>query len=374
MKKILLVNLFTLTILLLAKTSSATVGNFEEGDSSKVILPKWKFGGYVDAYYAFYSDSIGAGIPQQYAGVSPTSNAFSLNTALLTGEYESDNVRATLGFMYGDLPLNSWITNYNMVLEANAGVKLFKNFWVDAGFFQSHIGAEWVLPKDNLVSSWAALSYAEAGYQSGICLNYIPSEKLEFNLYFMNGYGIFEETNDQKSLGLLVNYQLNDNVELVYNNYYGDDSPESDSLPRTRFYNNIILNYSKGKNKIQAAIAHAVQSNADIETGMKAGNMFGGLITIKHQLKEKLGIYGRWDIYDDSQGFMSGSFYDSQNRLTGVKQWGATAGIEFKPTEFSFLRLEGRRMQFEDNQKIFKTNNEYTNIRLELMLNLGILL
>src|ERR1051326_4013226 len=85
------------------------------------IAPQVKYSGYVDAYYASYSDSINLNSYQKYTTVSPRSNQFGLNVAMFTAKYSSKDVRAVFTLHYGDIPRSSWSVNYNYIQEANAG-------------------------------------------------------------------------------------------------------------------------------------------------------------------------------------------------------------------------------------------------------------
>jgi len=63
---------------------------------------------------------------------------------------------------------------------------------------------------------------------------------------------------------------------------------------------------------------------------------------------------------------------DKSNTLTGLKIWGATLGAEYKPTENSYLRLEGRQLTADDNQEIFHWDKENTNTRMEILFHMGV--
>jgi len=54
------------------------------------------FLGYADAYYAFYTDSLGTGNYQKFTSVSPRSNQIGLNVAMASVKYTADRVRATI--------------------------------------------------------------------------------------------------------------------------------------------------------------------------------------------------------------------------------------------------------------------------------------
>jgi hypothetical protein len=339
------------------------------GDS---ISAAWSLSAYADVYYATYSDSVGIGNYQKFPTVSPRSNSFGLNVLQLVAQYDGDKVRAMAAVHFGDIPASTWSANYNVIEEAHAGVKICKSLWLDAGFFRTHFGTEFLLPKENITSSIAVNTYYEPYFESGFRLNYDPTKRLEINLFLLNGYGIFEDNNKKKSLGLGITYVLNDKSGVGYTNYIGDDSPDSSAFPQMRFHNNIFYNYQGPKLKIQIGADYCFQQNADLATGHKTATMYSGVATIKYQVKPKAAIYARGEVFQDPDGYMSKIIIDDAGKKTGYKLWGITAGLEYKPTDNSYIRLEGRRLQMDDNQAIFRDNGKSLTFRNELMVNMGV--
>ncbi len=365
MKNIIFLSIFALRVF-----------NVNAQDSTKVLLTSEKvnplqISGHVDAYYAYYTDSVGTGNFQKFPTTSPRSNSFGLNIAMITAKYTTEKIRSTLTLNYGDIPLTTWSSKYNFIQEANVGVRLQRKFWLDAGFFRTHIGTEGLLPKENIASSIAIGTFNEPYYQAGVKLSYTPTEKLTLCLHALNGYNIFEDNNDKKSLGLLVNYIINDNLNFGYSNYYGDDSPQSDSINHTRFYNNLYMNYAKKKIKFQIGGDYATQQNSDT-TEKKTASMYSALVSLRYQLFSKIGIYGRGEVFNDPIGFLGGSMIDKTGKTTGLKLWGVTLGIEYKPTDNSYIRLEGRQLQCDVNQEVFRWNGSNQSSRLEVMFHIGV--
>ncbi len=82
--------------------------------------------------------------------------------------------------------------------KANAGVRLCKNLWLDAGFFRTHVGTEGLFPKENITSSVAVATYFEPYYEAGLKLSYAATEKLALSLYVLNGYNLYEDNNKKE--------------------------------------------------------------------------------------------------------------------------------------------------------------------------------
>ena len=329
--------------------------------------------GYVDGYYAYYSDSVGPGKIQKFGSTSPRSNSPSLNIAQLTMQYNADKIRGTVALHFGDIPAATWApAPYNNLMEAHLGVKIYSKLWIDAGFFRTHLGTEYLLPVENITSSVAVGSYYEPFYESGIRLNFDPTTKLEINLFLLNGYNMFIDNNNKKSFGMGVTYAFNENLNIGYTNYIGDDTPPGVAGSHLRIAQNAFLNYQHKKLKIQVGGDYYMQQNSDLATGTKYANMYSALATARYQLRYKLAVYARGEVFNDPDGFMSTIITDYNGKKTGYKLWGVTAGVEYKPTAESYVRLEGRRLQMGQDQYIYYHDGEYYNYRYEVMINAGV--
>jgi len=334
-------------------------------------LSTFTISGYVDAYYAHYTDD-SAGKFQKFPTVSPRNDQLGLNTAQLMFDYKSDKVRGTAAFHFGDIPSATWSPTYPYIMEAHAGIKFFKNMWLDAGFFRTHFGTEFLLPVENITSSVAVGTYYEPYYEAGARLSYDATSKMEINLFLLNGYGIFEDNNKRKSLGMGVTYVLNDNLGFGYTNYIGNDSPDSIKTSQTRIAQNLFLNYQRKKIKVQLGADYFIQQNSNIATHNADAYMFSALATLRYQAFKKAAVYARGEMFNDPDGFVSGVFTDAAGSYTGYKLWGVTAGAEYKPTENSYIRIESRRLQMQQDEYVFNYNGEARNYRWEFMVNMGV--
>ncbi|MEO6189448.1 MAG: outer membrane beta-barrel protein, partial [Saprospiraceae bacterium] len=341
---------------------------------TKIPTKLFSFSGYVDVYYGLYSDSIGTNNYQKFPVTSPKSNVFGLNIAQISGQYTSQKLRAIATFHYGDIPSIGWSPVFNILQEANAGFRITNKIWIDAGLFKTHIGSEAILPKDNIISSLAITTFYEPFLQAGVKLSYIPNDKYQFCLHILNGYNIFEENNKSKSFGLTFNYYF-DKGSFGYFNLIGDESPDDRISSHLRMLHNVVFTYKiSPKLKTLIGFDFITQQNSVILNDSEMASAFGGLITFKYQLKPKLGIYARGETFNDKNGFLTGIIQDSKNKNTGFKVNGITLGFEFNPMENAFIRLEGRTLIMDKDQKIFHNSNENTNtnIRKEIAVNMGV--
>ena len=332
----------------------------------------YSISGYIDAYYAYYTDSVGPNNFQKFPSISPRSNSPSINTAMINFQYSTDRVRTAAVFHFGDIAAATWPNPYNAIMEAHVGFKLRKNMWLDAGFFRTHFGTEYLLPVENITSAVSIGTFYEPYYESGARFDYFPIKRLEIQLYLLNGYGTFVENNNKKSLGTNIAWAITDILCLGYTNYIGDDSPTGTPLVHTRIHQNAYINYQYKKWKLVAGGDYCVQMHSDIKDESKTGVMSSGLATLKYQCNNKFGIYGRAEYFYDPNAIMSVRITDYTGKATGYKVAGGSLGAEYKPTPESYVRLEGRRLQMDKDQYIFNYNGSLYNNRYEIMVNAGV--
>ncbi|HMG14921.1 MAG TPA: outer membrane beta-barrel protein [Saprospiraceae bacterium] len=335
-------------------------------------IAKLIISGYVDAYYAYYTDSVGVNNYQKFPSISSRSNQIGLNSALISFQYNAEKVRGIATFHFGDTPKSTWSPSFNYIMEAHAGVRLCKKLWLDAGFFRTHFGTEGLLPKENITSSIAVHTFYEPYYEAGIRLNYNPSERLAINLYALNGYNVYEDNNDKKSFGLLATYALSDKGNIGYSNYIGDDSNDADPVSHLRIHQNLFFNYQINKLKLQLGLDYCMQENSELDHNNKTASMFSSIFALKYQLKPKFAVYGRVEYFNDPDGFMSTIITNDLGEGSGYKLFGGTLGVEFKPTDNSYIRLEGRQLVMDKEQKIFYWDGEASNTRSEVLFNVGV--
>jgi hypothetical protein len=324
--------------------------------------------GYVSSYYAYYNDeSVDQNGFVKFATMAPRPQEFGLNMALISMQYHGKNVRSTLGVHFGDIPKAVWPSEFNMIQDANAGVRLHKKLWLDAGFFRSHIGIESTQPRENITSSMSLANYYEPYYLAGAKLTYLISSKVAVQLNSFNSFGSYVETNKNTLVGLSLVIDPNERTSITYNFITGDDSPTGQSIKQQRFYNNIYASYKTKKFYLGAEFNYGIQQHSKVIDSIPGGidtaanaTVMSGLIVGKYQLHRKLGIYARQEYFSDPNNIFTGSL------KTGKYVFGTSAGMEYKPFKNVALSTEGRVLQ-SDNV-IFKQGSFLTNRRIEFIL------
>lgn len=329
------------------------------GEEAKMLI-----GGYVSAYYAYYSDEITNNGLVQIPVMAPRNKEFGLNMALLSMQYASKNVRGNFGLHYGDIPKAIWPTEFNMIQEANGGVRLIKGLWLDAGVFRSHIGVESIQPRENITSSTSLVNNYEPYYFAGAKLTYVVSPKLSLQLNAFNSFNTITETNKDKLFGFSTTYDPNDRISVTYNFLTGDESPDTVTLKQRRYYNNIYATLKWNKFILALEANYAWQEHSMIKDSSKTASLYSGLIVARYQIIKKVATYLRGEYLSDPDGIVTGALNFGNNVM------GTTFGVEYKPYKNVALSIEGRVLQAD--KLVFKENNYRVNQRYEGILCLDV--
>lgn len=326
---------------------------------------------YADTYFSTFDTQSSQQDFQPYTAVGARDNSFGVNIAQIGLNFENKYIRSEVIFHMGDIAQATWSDDFPYLQAANVGMKLSEGLWLDAGFFSTHLGTESYLPKNNMLSSIAVLTYNEPFYQSGAKLSWDASEKWYIEGWVLNGYHSFVDNNDSKSVGILVSHSISDNTSITYTNLYGRESEDDMALKQRRFYQNIYFNQNWNDQVfLTIGFDYATQTNSNITNAEDPATMYGGVITGRYQFNPKWSITARGELVNDEHGFISGLITDTDGDLAGLEIFGLTFGTEYRPVDQAYLRAECRYLQAPDNLEIF-FDGETTNNRIELLLTLG---
>lgn len=317
-------------------------------------------GGYVSAYYAYYSDeSLSNGFVQAPA-VAPRNKEFGLNMALVSIKYNSKNVRGNLGLQYGDIPKAIWPTELNMIQEANAGFRIVKGLWFDAGVFRSHIGVESTQPRENVATSMSLVDNYEPYFFTGVKLTYIINSKLAVQVNAFNSFNTLVDNNKDKLIGFSAVYDPNKKISITYNLITGDEAPDTIRLKQRRYYNDVYATMKFNKFSVALEANYGWQEKSDLKDTTKSATFYSGLAVIKYQFIKKTSLYLRGEYLSDPNRTLTGVLSFGDNVM------GTTFGVEYKPFTNVALSAEGRILQAENT--IFKERDYKTNQRYEFIV------
>ena len=302
---------------------------------------------------------------RSFSVVNGQKDNFGINIAQVSADVNHNNLaRGKVTLHYGDMPQQVWTglgVGYPAVQEAYAGIMVLENLWVDAGYFLTHIGGESLLPKDNWLSSHSMVTFYEPFYQAGLRFSY-EADKLTAQLHVLNGNGIFEDNNLNKTVGLYLGYQISDQFSASYANVIGNEVPGSPNNAQTHMYHNVCLNFDVNE-QFQTKAQIDLASLGENEAGTIDSKSFMGFsVQGRYAFTPKYAATLRFAYVDDKDGIYGANTYEN---LMGI-----TAGFQYQPTNFSYFRLEGRMLSA--GEETFLVDGEAEKSRMEVMLNMGV--
>jgi hypothetical protein len=279
----------------------------------------FKISGYAETYYAFNS-SVSKGIygfdknkMQNHIYNYNRHNEVNLNLGLVSIAYANNNVRGNVGLMagtYSNANLSSEPNTLKNIYEANVGMMLKNNVWLDAGILPSHIGLESAIGKDNLTLTRSVAADNSPYFETGIRLSKtFENKKWYAAILLLNGWQNITRTSgvQSPSIGTQITYTPNSLLKINYSNYIGQAVQD-----RFRIYNNIYSTYQINK---KWQLAASFDYGADKKTsGLQKGenyNWYTAVIMAQLKLNAQHQLSMRAEIFNDPYFIMLASNYSN---------------------------------------------------------------
>ena len=321
-------------------------------------MKHFTFGFYVDAYYngTFNSKSDTSNVVP-FASNCPVQNQIRMNVAAIEIGYTADKVRGNLALQFGDapdllaLPESQFIKNLR---QANFGFHVSKKLWLDFGYFINPVGFESTWPVLNDLSTVSIGGYYEPGSVLGVKLTWNASDKFWGGIMFGNPYSLAYAKNTHIATLIFVNYQPTPRLSFNYNNAFGNQAVKNAQIQNDIIYNNFIVQYDPIDQLIfTGQLDFAAQTNSQMPPDTnKIATMFSGLIEVKYMFLSKFAITGRYEFFNDYDGFLSG-LYTYNNQKRGLLTQGFSVGLEYKPVKIGYIRMEYRHLYADSGNSVF---------------------
>lgn len=332
--------------------------------------PNLSFTGYVDAYVAGYTDSV-EGDFHRFPTSAPRSGQLGLNMLYFAANYSSSVLKANVGLHFGDIPASAWSERYNLIQEANAGIRLVRRVWLEAGFFRTHIGMESIQPRENIAHSLAVTTYFEPYFLSGAKLSYQPGERWTLQVNAFNGFNGFVETNRNKAVGASIVHVFDTHSAITFNTIYSDESPTGQARRQPRWYNDLYFVHHGEKLDLGAEANLGFQQNTGLVDSTQTAMIYSFILAAKYKVG-RMGFYGRGEMFEDSDEILTGPVQNENHQLVGINLLGGTAGVEYRPLPNAYLRAEGRYLHTTEREDIFYYAGEYYHYRVEGIAAMGL--
>lgn len=261
-----------------------------------------KYGGFVDAYYAWDTRRPPAR-DRAFTTQPARHNEFNINLAFIEATASGDRVRGRLALQAG----NSVQSNYageprvgtvsgpdlaRHIQEAVAGYKVTDKFWIDGGIYLSHIGLESWISRDNWTYGRSLMADYSPYYQAGVKASYQMNEAWSAQLHVLNGWQIISENNDNKALGGRLAYAGPGGWSVSYNNFWGQEVGN-----RGRFFNDLIVTTPAfGRLQVAGSADYGIQRK---ERGGDFSRWYAGALIARWTFTPRVAAAARIERYVD---------------------------------------------------------------------------
>lgn len=143
---------------------------------------------------------------------------------------------------------------FRWLSEAWVGVRLTDGVWLDAGVYPSHIGAESMIARDNLVVSRLYVSDATPYAETGVSLTWDESASTSVAVHILNGWQRITDNNDGIAIGTRVTHRPTDAMTLSWSTFIGDEQPRG-ARQQLRYYSNMWMQWNANDALTLVAIA-----------------------------------------------------------------------------------------------------------------------
>lgn len=297
-------------------------------------------GGFVDTYFMYDFNSPGSNLKSHPFTQPSRHNEFNINLAHFEVRLASQEVRGALALHTGTSVRANYAAESDnrelsqLIHEAWVGYRIANNLWIDAGIYPAPYGLEGWLSRDNKTYTRSFVADYSPYYQTGIKASWQASDEFFAGLHVINGWQNIAETNSDKAIGVTLGYTPSDRVGITYNNFIGNELPDSLEAA-VRFFNNLCLRFALSDDfGIDLTTDYGMQ-----DKGGESATWLGAAIIGRYQLSDKLTVAVRGEYYKDEHQVI---FVTGTN--DGFDGYGASINFDFAMSPLLLWRTEARML------------------------------
>ena len=276
---------------------------------------------------------------------------FVLNQAYVQGSYTDKKFRGQLALhagSYVDVNYAAEPQIYRNLLRANGGFQVAEETWVDVGIFDSHIGMESGISRDNPTYTRSLIADLSPFYESGLSVSH-ERDKWLFKALILNGWQRIKDNNKHISVGSQVQYKPGKSITINSSTIAGNETAGEN---RPRIFHDLYILHDL-TNAISYAIAF--DTGAEKQSGSSRYNeWFGTAFVLRYKFSSDWASAFRLEYYNDRHQVIV-----SSNSSNGFQTTGASINIDWQPIPQALCRLEVRWLNSRD--AIFQDGNGASN-------------
>ena len=344
-----------------AASAASAASTDASGPSLASILGPTNITGFVDTYYG-YNLNQPQGQNTSFHPFDGKNNQFSLNMIELTVAKAPDASNSRLGYNLtfgfgnamnvvnssdpGGLGYAQYLKEGYISYLAPVG----KGLQIDFGKFVTPAGAEVIETKDNWNYSRGILfNYAIPFYHFGLRAKYAFNDKFSATGYVLNGWNSIVDNNSGKTYGTSLSLAASKKVTIVENYLAGPEMFQTNS--HWRQLSDTVVTYTPTSKLSLMANYDYGRGDLNPNPTILRPSMWTGIAGyIRYAFNESNAFAGRYEYYDDRDGFSTGT-PQHFNEFTGT--------YEHTVARHLITRWEYRRDM--SNQPVFAKGGYFTD-------------
>lgn len=327
---------------------------------------KFEFTGFLDLYY-------GTNAKYRTQEVSPflvssaKNNSPYLNLGYLRASYQGRNFRVNLVPGLGTYMQANYAAEpakWRYLVESNAGVRLLKKgeVWLDAGILGSPFTNEGPVSRELTMYSRTLAPENVPYYLNGLRLSGKAGKKVSWSSWVVTGWQQIIDVNKRLSLVNSFKWSPSEYLSIAYNQYFGNEGSTSNPDFSKRSFHDLYLEYEKNKFRWTTCIYFGRQE----KTSRVKSDWWQYNTTALYRLSKLFSFSGRVEYFNDPNRVI----YRPNNTINGFKVFGAGAGMNIHPTQWSMFRFDLRYLG--GKEQIFPSAGVYDNEEIRIVGNLSI--
>jgi hypothetical protein len=308
------------------------------------------------------------------------SGEFQLTQLGIGGDFHYDNVQGRLMTQFGmyseTTPRNDaspargqWQLDsaYRYVSEAYGGYHFdaLHGINVQAGLFMSYVGLWSYYNFDNWTYQPSFVSSNTPWFFNGMRVQIFPTAKLKIEPWIVNGWQSYGRFNHAPGVGGQILYRPNASVSILFNNYWGTDTPGNPDRKRVHTDDSIQVKYYDRRDAAISKAAFTFTFDAGCEYGGGVSCGGGAAGTPSQTFVGFMAYHRAWFDADrlaltvgggainnpgrylvlippiNGATAASGTPYFTTNPGDPFHAWDASVTFDFMPSQFVTFRVEG---------------------------------
>lgn len=298
--------------------------------------------GYADVYFS-YAASHPKDANHPYFVSFNRDNEVNVNMAYISLKYNSDRVRATFTPGYGTYMNANYASERQTlqnILEANIGVRLFKNkgIWLDAGVIGSPYTNESAYSFDQIPYTRSLGPENVPYYLTGAKLTLPLNSKWTAYLYLLNGWQVIQAQHDPLDFGSQLEFKPNDKWDINWNTYIGEESSTTNPGYKNRYFTDLYASFTPSAAWAFTADAYIGWQHRNEEGKPATRKWWNANLCARYTFAARNSISARVEHFDDPYQVL----LTPVTNVSGFKLSSASLGYNLAITSDVLFRLEGR--------------------------------